>query len=95
MVYSVDENGDMIPVVDEWGNQTYKKERYMETGIGTEHKGVDADGNPISTQHEHKYVELYTDPGFTTPLIDYSYCIDEYGNVIHDRWDYWSEDDFR
>ena len=64
-------------------------------GIGTEHKGVDENGKPISANRKHRYVELYTDPELSTPLIDYSYCIDESGNVIHDRWDYWTVDDFR
>ena len=39
-------------------------------------------------------MEIYVDQGFREPLVDYSYCYDDDGNVIHDRWDYWSVDDF-
>ena len=57
------------------------------TGFGTD---KDKDGNP----KQHEYVELYIDPQFTTPLVDYSYCIGENGEILHDRWDYWTEGDF-
>jgi hypothetical protein len=49
----------------------------------------------------HPYVELYTSPLMSpeTALIDYSYCYkkDDEGNIVdvlHDRWDFWSESDF-
>ena len=64
-----------------------------ETDYGTEVIGKDISGNEIYKSHE--YSELYVDDGFTTPLIDYSYCKDEFNRPIHDRWDFWSEDDFR
>lgn len=54
---------------------------------------------------EHPYVEVYTDDLFSTPLVDYSYIevediVDEDTGETshianHDRFDYWSEDDFR
>ena len=64
---------------------------------------LDEDGEPIwSIQYglgtdgkQHPYTEVYTDPTRSTPLIDYSYCVDKNGKVIHDRFDYWSVDDFR
>ena len=43
----------------------------------------------------HQYVEYYVDIHCTEPVIDYSYCYDQSGNVIHDRFDYWSVDDFK
>lgn len=56
---------------------------------------------PVEGQHgtgtdgeEHEYTEYYVDEEMTIPLIDYSYCVDEDGKVVHDRWDYWSADDF-
>lgn len=48
-----------------------------ETIMGTGTDGID-----------HPYTELYVDKEMTTPLIDYSYCIEE-EKVVHDRWDYW------
>ena len=53
----------------------------IETGLGTDGK-------------MHQYTELYTDPIKKTKLVDYSYCT-ENGKVIHDRFDYWSVDDFK
>ena len=49
---------------------------------------------------EHEFSEYYTSylgdgNSSNIPFIDYSYCYDKDGNVIHDRWDFWSEDDFR
>ena len=61
-------------------------------------------GEPIKEMSEglgtdgkmHEYFELFIDPMRSVPLIDYrSYCYDDDGNVIHDRWDYWSVDDFK
>ena len=75
--------------LDENGNTVWKKEK----GLGTEHKVVD--GVEESTNKEHEYVELYTDREKTKPLIDYTYCKDDDGNIIHDRFDYWSVDDFK
>lgn len=42
----------------------------------------------------HQYVEYYVDIHCTEPVIDYSYCYDTSGNPIHDRFDYWSVEDF-
>lgn len=62
-------------------NLLFQDENYS-TGIGTD--GV-----------KHQYKELYVDEAMLKPLIDYSYCVDkETGEIIHDRWDYWSEKDF-
>lgn len=45
--------------------------------------------------YEYTYVD---DLGNRVPLVDYSYCYeyDEQGEkiVIHDRFDYWDEEDF-
>lgn len=68
---------------DESGNVVY------ETEMGT-------DGKP------HKYIEYYRDEELTVPLVDYSYMydedgerkVDEDGNLMYDRWDFWSEEDF-
>lgn len=48
----------------------------------------------------HEFSEYYTkyiDDGNqdNIPFIDYSYCYDKDGNVIHDRWDFWTENDFK
>lgn len=61
--------------------------------------GPGTDKNDDGTWKEHEYVELYTSPLLENPLIDYSYCYEynekgEMTNVLHDRWDFWSEDDF-
>lgn len=44
---------------------------------------------------EYEFTEYYTDNSMTIPFIDYSYRIDKDGIIMHDRWDFWSEDDFR
>jgi hypothetical protein len=55
----------------------------------TPHTGRSTDGI------DYDYTEYYTvEDGKYVPLIDYSYCQDEDGNIIHDRWDYWREWDF-
>ena len=62
-------------------NLLFQGENYS-TGVGTD--GV-----------KHQYKELYVDEAMLKPLIDYSYCVDKKtGEIIHDRWDYWSEKDF-
>ena len=47
------------------------------------------------TYTEYTYVD---DIGNIVPLVNYDYCYEynEQGEqiTIHDRWDYWSEDDF-
>lgn len=44
---------------------------------------------------DHPYVEVFTDPGYHTPLVDYSYIkYDDKGIPDHDRFDYWTDDDF-
>lgn len=43
----------------------------------------------------YEYKEYYTDATKETPLIDYSYRKDENGNINYDRWDFWSENDFK
>lgn len=58
--------------------------------------GTGTDGKP------HKYIEYYRDEELTVPLVDYSYMydedgerkVDEDGNLMYDRWDFWSEADF-
>ena len=63
-------------------------------------RGIGTDGR------EHEYVEYYTDRTnmYHTPLVDYSYIeltttTNEDGSrttkANHDRWDYWTEDDFK
>lgn len=50
----------------------------------------------------YKYIEYYRDEELTVPLVDYSYMydedgerkVDEDGRPMHDRWDFWSEEDF-
>ena len=60
--------------------------------------GTDKDADEEYT--EHPYTELYVDRECKTPLIDYSYCgikRDDHGKVLEvlfDRWDNWSVDDF-
>ena len=53
---------------------------------------------------EHTYTEWYIDQLCTIPLVDYSYLYNADGSVkldpstnrpIGDRWDYWTEDDFK
>lgn len=48
-------------------------------------------------EKEHTYKELLcTEDGKTKPLVDYSYITrDEDGIPSADRWDYWTEDDFK
>jgi hypothetical protein len=54
----------------------------VEYGLGTDGK-------------EHPFTEVYIDPTRSIPLVDYEYCKDADGNIIHDRFDYWTVDDFR
>lgn len=57
--------------------------------ITTPQTGRSTDGT------DYPYTEYYTvENGIHVPLIDYSYCQDEHGNIIHDRWDYWTAEDF-
>lgn len=48
-------------------------------------------------EKEHTYKELlYTEDGKTKPLVDYSYITrDDDGIPSADRWDYWTEEDFK
>ena len=48
-------------------------------------------------EKEHTYKELlYTEDGKTKPLVDYSYITrDDKGIPSADRWDYWTEEDFK
>ena len=65
----------------------------MEGGKWKKVSGIGTDGE------SHEYTELYVDSAKTIPLVDYSYIVvspDEKGvnRANHDRWDYWSAEDF-
>lgn len=65
----------------------------MEGGKWKKVSGIGTDGE------SHEYTELYVDPAKTIPLVDYTYIVvapDEKGvnRANHDRWDYWSAEDF-
>lgn len=65
-------------------------------GEGELFEGEDEVSELGTDEKEHKYRELYIDKDRTEPLVDYSYITrDDDGIPSADRWDYWTEEDFK